>query len=72
VGKTWSLKEFGRNEFPSCHYFNFEEDEGLAKVFQQDLRPDRILTDLRFRLNANIEPSTDLLIFDEVQRLGRL
>lgn len=71
VGKTWSLKKFGRENFAACHYLNFEEDERLAALFEPDLKPDRILNDLRFRLNTNIQPSTDLLIFDEVQRCGR-
>lgn len=71
VGKTFSLKKFGREHFPAFHYLDFEEDPGLCDIFEPDLRPERIISDLRFRLNTNINPSTDLIVFDEIQRCGR-
>jgi len=40
VGKTYLLKEFGRCYFPRFHYFNFEKQPGLAKIFEPDLVPD--------------------------------
>ena len=33
VGKTHLLKEFGRLHFPKVHYFNFEKQPHLAKLF---------------------------------------
>ena len=50
VGKTYILKEFGIAAFPRCHYVNFEEDERLGRIFEQDLKPDRILDELQFYL----------------------
>ena len=67
VGKTYLLKEFGRLHFPRYHYFNFEKQPAWAKVFEADLVPKRILNDLSFLLNHPINPTTDLLIFDEIQ-----
>jgi predicted AAA+ superfamily ATPase len=71
VGKTFSLKEFGAHEFKNCFYINFEEDERLLRIFETDLNPQRILNDLSFYRNLNIDTATDLLIFDEIQRCGR-
>lgn len=66
VGKTYLLQEFGKT-FPSCHYFNFEKEPTLSKVFEKDLIPKRILTELSFHVGKTINPGTDLIIFDEIQ-----
>lgn len=71
VGKTYSLKQFGNQEFNACHYFNFEEDPRLLRIFEVDLNPQRILTELRFYCGKNIDPSFDIIIFDEIQRCGK-
>jgi predicted AAA+ superfamily ATPase len=68
VGKTYLLKEFGQAAFPVVHYVNFEEDPKLARIFEQDLRPGRIVDELRFYLGKPISTTTDLIIFDEIQR----
>ena len=67
VGKTYILKQFGEESFPSAHYVNFEEDESLHTVFQQNLNPERILQELSFHFDSSINPEKDLLIFDEIQ-----
>lgn len=71
VGKTYILKEFGRTAFPNYLYVNFEEDEQLEKIFAKDLNPNRILNELRFHLNRDLDIPTDLLIFDEIQSSPR-
>src|SRR3990172_7280538 len=71
VGKTWLLKAFGETSFPQFHYLNFEEDERLARIFEQDLRPQRILDELRFYLDRSLDPRADLVVFDEIQRCPR-
>ncbi|MBN1961740.1 MAG: ATP-binding protein [Deltaproteobacteria bacterium] len=70
VGKTFTLKEFGKREFRNCHYLNFEENTRLANIFAVDLNPKRILNELRFLLNRDIDVRSDLLIFDEIQQCG--
>ncbi len=69
VGKTHLLKEFGTLHFPQYHYVNFEKEKGLAKIFEPDLDPQRILSELSFYLNRSIEIGKDLVIFDEIQEL---
>ena len=69
VGKTHLLKEFGRQSFSHCHYVNFEKEPNLAKIFEVDLDPKRILSELSFHLDSSIKVGEDLLIFDEIQEL---
>ncbi len=67
VGKTYALKNFGASAFPRYHYLNFEEMPQLAKFFQTDLQPKRILNELGLFLERPIDVTHDLLIFDEIQ-----
>lgn len=71
VGKTYLLKEFGKTHFPKYHYLNFEKEPILAKIFEADLSPQRILTELSFHLNSSIDVARDLVIFDEIQELPK-
>jgi len=71
VGKSFLLEEFGRNEFPYFHVFNFEKDKSLAQVFELDLDPEKILTDLSIHQNERINSKLDLVIFDEIQDCPR-
>jgi hypothetical protein len=71
VGKTYILKEFGEATFPCYHYVNFEKDERLGRLFEHDLKPDRILNELQFYLDRPIDRHRDLVIFDEIQRSSR-
>lgn len=71
VGKTWLLKRLGEQDFPHFHYVNFEEDDRLDRLFQGDLKPERLLDELRFYLDRPIDPKTDLILFDEIQRSPR-
>ncbi|MFQ6616951.1 MAG: ATP-binding protein [Fidelibacterota bacterium] len=71
VGKTYLLREFGREQFPQWHYVNFEEDRRVRQIFERDLRPERIVNELQLYLNKKISPDTDLVIFDEIQHCPR-
>ena len=71
VGKTHLLKEFGHSEFPEMVYVNFEEDEGVSRIFERDLKPGRIINELQLYLDCSIDIHQDLLIFDEIQRCPR-
>ncbi len=67
VGKTHLIREFGANEFRRIYLFNFEVERDLAKAFDRDLDPLRILNELSFRVGATIDPQSDLVFFDEIQ-----
>ena len=67
VGKTYILKEFGKNEYENVAYFNFEEDPGLNDFFKGRIEPEKIIEKLSIYLETKILPEKTLLIFDEVQ-----
>lgn len=67
VGKTWILKAFGEAHFNKLVLLDFAEDPGLNGLFQANLKPARILTDLGIYLGRDISLDETLLIFDEIQ-----
>jgi predicted AAA+ superfamily ATPase len=67
VGKTYILQEYGKTNFPRCHYVNFENDERLSALFEKDISPTRIINELQFYLDTSINTARDLVIFDEIQ-----
>ncbi|MDT8389946.1 MAG: AAA family ATPase [Lentisphaeria bacterium] len=71
VGKTYSLREFGRTCFPRHHIINFEERPSAATIFAGDLTPDRILREASLFLDTPIDSRNDLLVFDEIQACPR-
>jgi predicted AAA+ superfamily ATPase len=71
LGKTHLLKEFGEHHFSQCHYFNFEKEPSLAKLFELNLDPKRILDELTFHANRPIHIGKDLVIFDEIQEIPK-
>jgi len=66
VGKTWLLKEFGK-QYNKCAYINFESSSALQSLFTSDFNINRILTALQIEADVNIEPENTLIILDEIQ-----
>lgn len=66
-GKTYILKEFGKENYEDVAYFNFEGNPALAERFEQDLDPKRILIELGILAKKPIKPQSTLIIFDEIQ-----
>ena len=66
-GKTWLLKEFGKNNYEDVAYFNFEGNEVLQERFSSDLDIFRIIEELSILNNKIIKPEKTLIIFDEIQ-----
>ncbi len=67
VGKTHLLKLFGKQEYASCTYLNFEEDPKLNDFFTEHLSPSAILERLSIYLDQPLQAENRLLIFDEIQ-----
>ena len=67
VGKTWLMKEFGKNEFEQVAYLNFESSERLKTLFAADFDIKRIIATLEIEVNQKIQSGKTLLIFDEIQ-----
>lgn len=69
VGKTWLMKEFGKNYYEKCAYINFDDNERMKKLFEGDLNIERIIQGLKIESGVNIEKENTLIIFDEVQEI---
>ena len=67
VGKTWLLKEFGRQYYDNTAYFNFDENPEYRQFFTTTKDVKRILPNLMMASGVKIEPEKTLIIFDEVQ-----
>lgn len=67
VGKTWLMKEFGRNYYDSFVYFNFDEEDELKSIFETNKNPHRIIELLSIISGEKILPAETLIIFDEIQ-----
>ena len=67
VGKTWLMKEFGRNYYKSFVYFNFDEEDELKSIFEANKNPQRIIELLSMICGEKILPEETLIIFDEIQ-----
>lgn len=71
VGKTWLMKEFGKQYFEDVCYVNFENPGSIADVFSGSIEPHRIIDFLSAYHGKKIQPESTLIIFDEVQELPR-
>lgn len=71
VGKTWLMKEFGRQAYADTVYINFDANSRMAELFASDLNTDRLILGLELYVGHKIDPESSLLIFDEVQEVPR-
>jgi predicted AAA+ superfamily ATPase len=67
VGKTWLMKEFGRQQYEACAYINFESNPALKTLFTDNFDITRILTALQIETGITIQPGNTLIILDEIQ-----
>ncbi|MCM1037086.1 MAG: AAA family ATPase [Bacteroides sp.] len=68
VGKSWILKEFGRNEYKHTAYISCD-NEPLAKALFADYDTDRILRSIEALAGVPVEPADTLIILDEIQEV---
>ena len=71
VGKTWIMKEFGKQEFEQTIYLNFESSSRLRELFAIDFNIERIISVIEIETNQKINPINTLLIFDEIQEVEK-
>ncbi len=67
VGKTWLMKEFGKQEYTQVAYISFDNNPRLDTLFQKDFNIKRIIDGLNIEVGFNITPKETLIIFDEIQ-----
>ena len=71
VGKTYSLCEFGEKYYKNTIYVNLETNLSVAKYFDNDISPERIIRFLEAFAKEAIVPDETLVILDEVQSCER-
>lgn len=71
VGKTWLMKEFGRQAYKDTIYINFDSNSVMAELFAADQNPSRLIMGIELYAGRKIDPDSTLLIFDEVQEVPR-
>ena len=67
VGKTYIIKQFGKENYDGVAYFNFDHDTELYSLFENTKDPKRILEQLSFIYGKSIMPHKTLIVFDEIQ-----
>lgn len=71
VGKTWLMKEFGKQAYEDTVYINFDSNARMAALFESDLDTERLLLGLEIYTGKKIYPENTLLIFDEIQEVPK-
>lgn len=72
VGKTWAVKEFGKQAYSNCVYITLEKtspgkQSEYAQLFEETRDPHRIISNLAFATGKQIKPDETLVILDEIQ-----
>ena len=67
VGKTWLVKEFARLYYKNIAYVNFEEQQYIRSLFEQDYDTNRILSAISAATHTHCEPGKTLIFLDEIQ-----
>lgn len=71
VGKTWLLKEFGKQAYKDTIYINFDSNPRMNELFSYDLNPERLIMGIELYANKKIDSENTLLIFDEIQEVPK-
>ncbi len=71
VGKTYILKQFGKQEFDNVAYINCDDNELSKGLFVQDYNIQRILLAIGAITGQSIEAGKTLIILDEIQEAPR-
>ena len=71
VGKTWLMKEFGKNYYEDTVYINFDSNSQMKSLFNQDSDIKRLITGIELYSGKKISPENTLIIFDEVKEVPK-
>lgn len=66
-GKTYIIKQFGRENYKRIVYLNFEEQPQLCTIFEKDLDTKRIIFEISAYQNMPVTSADSLIVFDEIQ-----
>jgi predicted AAA+ superfamily ATPase len=68
VGKTYSIESFGKSNYETYVYINFETDRDACRIFDGNLDADTVVMNLtaKFR-DKRLMPGKTLIFLDEIQ-----
>ena len=69
VGKTWLMKEFGKEFYKKTVYINFDDNKIIKELFTSTQDTEKILMGLEIYSDTTISPEDTLIIFDEIQEV---
>ena len=67
VGKTWLMKEFGKQYYDKVAYVSFYNNASMSRVFEQDYDINRIISAINIEVGFTVSADDTLIIFDEIQ-----
>jgi len=67
VGKTYAVLEFAKEQYDNTSYINFEFKESAKEIFEKDLDPARIVSELATFTRQTITKGRTLIFLDEIQ-----
>ena len=71
VGKTYSIREFGKSSYRNTAYVNLETDPIAGTWFDDNIDPVRIVMLLEASTKMRVVPEETLIVFDEIQSCER-
>ena len=71
VGKTFILREFGRENYKNTVYVNLESNGMVASMFNDDISPSKLIKYLEAETGERILTNETLIILDEIQSCER-
>lgn len=69
IGKTFTVLEFGKNEYKNVVYFNGDNNKRLLDIFKQEKSPDKIIVNLSILSGETILPNDTLIVFDNLNSI---
>lgn len=67
VGKTWLMRELGKQFYQKTAYISFYNNKRMQETFEMDYDMKRILMTMNIESGVTITPEDTLIILDEIQ-----
>ena len=67
IGKTYTIKNFVKENFKEYLYFNLEKDLEVRNIFEKSIDDEKIIGDIELYLGKKIDIEKTIFFFDEVQ-----
>ena len=69
IGKTFSVLEFGNENYKNVVYFNCDMNHELLELFKKEKSPDKLILNLSLMSKETILKEDTLLVFDNLNEL---